>query len=141
MALWRNVGHVVLIASGRTDQWQITYGTGQDVGVVVAAPNLQEINVELIALEQGVVARASGEELASSTHYTVKIRNAGTSGIRYNLNIGDWQPAGGQAPVAHRVRQLPVGVGDVVVRPPSAIAAKKRAKRAGGHGKKRARRR
>jgi hypothetical protein len=141
MALWRNVGSVVSIGSGRTDYWQITYGTGRDVGVVVAAPNLQEINAELIALDQGVVARPVGTELQTATHYTVRIRNLGTISLRYNLNIGDWQPDGGQAPAASRIRQLPPGVGDVVVGPATTIAAKKRAKRAGGRGKKRATRR
>jgi hypothetical protein len=141
MALWRNVGTVVSIGPSRTDHWQITYGTGQDVGVVVAAPNLQEINVELIALDQGVVARPVGEELSSATHYTVNIRNLGASALRYNLNIGDWQPAGGQAPQAHRVRQLPPGVGDVVVGSATTLAAKRRAKRPGGRSKKRATRR
>jgi hypothetical protein len=141
MALWRNVGNVVSIASGRTDYWQITYGTGRDVGVVVAAANLQELNNELVALDQGVVARPVGTELHSATHYTVKIRNLGSSSARYNLNIGDWQPDGGQAPVAQRIRQLPPGVGDVVVGPATTLAAKKRAKRAGGRSKKRATRR
>jgi hypothetical protein len=117
------------------------YGNGLDVGVVVAAPNLHEANVELIAFDQGVVARPVGEELSTQTHYGVKIRNAGASGIRYNLNIGDWQPEGGQAPVAVRVTQLPPGVGGVLVQPSTAIAAKRRAKRGGGRAKKRATRR
>ena len=137
MALWRNVGNVVSIASGATHSWQITYGFGMDVGVVVAAPNPQEINAELIALDQGVVARPVGTELQTATHYTVKIRNLGAISLGYNLNIGDWQPANGQAPQAQRISQLIVNVGAVV-----AFGTKKRAKPAGGRrGKKPATRR
>lgn len=138
MAHWRNIGAVQSLAGGRTQLWHITYANGRDVGVVVAAPNLHETGPELIALDQGVLARAAGEELGSQTVYTVRIRNAGSSGINYNLNIGDWQPEpGAQAPTAVRVRLLPpVVVGGVLT---TAIAAKKRAKRAGA--KKRAKRR
>jgi len=130
MAHWRNIGAVQTLAGGRAHLWNITYGNGRDVGVVVAAPNLQELGagVELIAFDQGVFATAVGEELSTQTHYRVRIRNAGSSGIRYNLNIGDWQPdVGAQAPAAVRVSLLPpFAVGGVVT---TAIAAKKRSKR------------
>lgn len=138
MALWRDIGAVETIGAGRTQLWRITYGNGRDVGVVVGAPNLHQFvaNVELIALDQGVFARASGEELGTQTHYTVKIRNAGTSSIRYNLNVGDWQPDAADPPAAVRIRQLRPEVADT---PSTVLAAKRRAKRAGA--KKRAKRR
>lgn len=128
MALWRDIGAVETIAAGRTHLWRITYGNGRDVGVVVGAPNLHQFvaNVELIALDQGVFARASSEELGTQTHYTVKIRNAGTSGIRYNLNVGDWQPDGGDPPAAVRMRQLRPEVADP---PTTVLAAARRAKK------------
>lgn len=141
MAHWRNIGAVQTLAGGRGHLWHITYGTGRDVGVVVAAPNMHEFvaGVELIAFDQGVFATAVGEELTTQTHYSVRIRNVGASAIRYNLNIGDWQnEAGAQAPSAVRVSLLPgVLAGGVLTTP---VAAKKRSKRKGG-AKKRARRR
>jgi len=94
MALWRNIGGVVTLAAGGTHFWEISYPpNGRDVGVVVAAPNIQQpqINVELVATEQGVVARQSRDEGGPPIHYTVRIRNAGAIGLAYNLNIGDWQ--------------------------------------------------
>jgi len=137
MTLWSNIGKVQTIPPGVTHHWQITYGNGLDVGVVVAAPNLLEINAELVALEQGVVVRPVGTELQTATHYTVKIRNLGTISIQYNLDIGDWQGAGGQAPQAQRISELIINPGVL-----TGFAAKKRAKRAGGRGgKKRATRR
>ncbi|HEY1287690.1 MAG TPA: hypothetical protein VGF58_05140 [Burkholderiales bacterium] len=139
MTLWSNVGKVQTIAPGVTHHWQITYGNGLDVGVVVAAPNLRlpQINVELVALEQGVIERqTSGDEQVPSSHYTVKIRNLGSTEMDYNLDIGDWQGAGGQAPQAQRISELIINPGVI------AFAAKKRAKPAGGRGgKKRATRR
>jgi hypothetical protein len=138
MALWRDIGAVETIGAGRTQLWRITYGNGRDVGVVVGAPNLHQFvaDVELIALEQGVFARASSEELGTQTHYTVRIRNAGTSGIRYNLNVADWQPDGGEAPAAVRIRQLRPEVSDP---PATVLAAARRAKkkRSGGGARKR----
>ena len=143
MALWRDIGAVETIGAGRTQLWRITYGNGRDVGVVVGAPNLHQFaaNVELIALDYGVFARASGEELGTQTHYTVKIRNAGTSGIRYNLNVGDWQPDAGDPPAAVRIRQLRPEVADT---PSGVLAAARRAKKkrpAGGARKRKAARR
>jgi hypothetical protein len=91
VALWRNIGGVTTIVPGATHFWEYTYG-GRDVGVAIAAPNLQQaqINAELVALEQGVVARQSADEGGPPIHYTVRIRNVGSAGIDYNLNIGDW---------------------------------------------------
>jgi hypothetical protein len=139
MALWRSIGAVQTIAPGRTQVWHITYPNGRDVGVVVAAPNPSETNVELVAFDQGVFVRPVGEELSTHTQYTVKIRNAGTAGIGYNLNIGDWQTEGAQAPTAARVKQLPPGVSDVVVQPTVAVA--RRAKKKAARKRKAARRR
>jgi hypothetical protein len=92
MALWRNIGGLSTIAPGATVFWEISYG-GRDVGVVVAAPNLLEdlANVELAAIEQGVVARPTPGEGGLPIAYTVRIRNHGTAHFSYNLNIGDWQ--------------------------------------------------
>jgi hypothetical protein len=139
MAHWRSIGGVISIPSGTTHHWQITYGNGRDVGVVVAAPNLHELvaNVELIALDQGVLGRAGAEELTAQTHYTVKIRNAGVSGISYNLNIGDWQPDGGQAPAAHRIRTLPPGAGGLGVEPSLVAARRAKKKRSSSAARKR----
>jgi hypothetical protein len=95
MALWRNIGGISTIAPGATAYWEYSYPPGgRDVGVAVAAPNIQQaqINVELIATEQGVVARQTPiEEGAPEIHYTVRIRNAGAVPLAYNLDIGDWQ--------------------------------------------------
>jgi hypothetical protein len=93
MAFWRGVGGLSTIWPGATAYWEISYGSGRDVGTVVAAPNLLEgeIGVELVALDQGVIERDGGE--APAIHYTVRIRNNGNAQVpmSYNLNIGDWQ--------------------------------------------------
>jgi hypothetical protein len=94
MALWRNIGGFNVIAPGQTVFWEIVYPPdGRDVGVVVAAPNMIEasINIELVALNQGVVERQSAGEGGPEIHYTARIQNFGTFEIAYNLNIGDWQ--------------------------------------------------
>jgi hypothetical protein len=92
MALWRNIGGLSTIAPGATAFWEITYG-GRDVGVVVCAPNILEssINIELAAIEQGVVARFTAGEGSPPIDYTVRIKNHGTFHLSYNLNVGDWQ--------------------------------------------------
>jgi hypothetical protein len=92
MALWRNIGGVTTLAPGKTHAWEFSYD-GQDVGVVVAAPNIQQpqINVELVALEQGVVARQAPGEGGPPIAYRVRIHNRGAVALAYNLNIGDWQ--------------------------------------------------
>jgi hypothetical protein len=94
MAFWRAVGGFSSIAGGATVTWEITYPPyGRDVGTVVASPNIVEssINIELVALDQGVVARDSGGEAGPAIHYTVRIRNLAAFPITYDLNIGDWQ--------------------------------------------------
>jgi hypothetical protein len=95
MALWRNIGGTSTIAAGATAYWEYSYPPGgRDVGVAIAAPNMlqAQINVELVATEQGVVQRQTRvEEGVPEIHYTVRIRNLGTLALSYNLNIGDWQ--------------------------------------------------
>jgi hypothetical protein len=91
MALHRNVGGIVTLGSGATHHWEYVFdGFGRDVGVAVAAANIQEpqLNVELVATNQGVVARSNGE--TDGIHYTVSIRNAGAAAIHYNLSIAEW---------------------------------------------------
>ncbi len=91
MALWRNIGGLTTIAPGATHHWEYSYPpAGRDVGVAIAAPNILEasINIELVAEQQGVVARDEGE--ATGIDYRVAVRNAGTFPLSYNLNIGDW---------------------------------------------------
>ena len=42
MAHWRNIGGISTIAGGATHHWEYSYPHGRlDVGVAVAAPNLQ----------------------------------------------------------------------------------------------------
>jgi hypothetical protein len=94
MALWRNIGGLNTIAPGATIHWGYYYPPGgRDVGVALAAPNLQsaQINVELTT-EQGIVERQTPvEEGAPEIHYTVRVKNLGAAPLTYNLNIGDWQ--------------------------------------------------
>ena len=95
MALWRSIGGISTLAPGATAYWEYSYPpNGRDVGVATAVPNIQQaqINVELIATEQGVVGRQTAvEEGVPEIHYTVRIRNSGAVALAYNLNIGDWQ--------------------------------------------------
>lgn len=94
MALWRNIGGLATITPGATHHWEYFYPPGgRDVGVAVAAPNLQsaQINVEL-TMEQGIIERQTPvEEGAPEIHYTLRVRNLGGGSLTYNLNIGDWQ--------------------------------------------------
>jgi hypothetical protein len=92
MRLWRNIGGIFSIAGGATVTWEIVYPNGRDVGTVVASPNITEsqIDVELVAVEQGVVARQTPGEGGPAIHYSVKIRNTAAHAIEHNLNIGDW---------------------------------------------------
>ena len=93
MALWRNIGGLSTIAAGQTAYWEYYYPPyGRDVGVAIGAPNLLEpsVNIELVALVQGVVERDAEAE-SPPIHYTVRIQNLGNFEISYNLNIGDWQ--------------------------------------------------
>jgi len=95
MAHWRSIGGITTIAPGATAYWEYSYPpNGRDVGVTVAAPNAQQgqINVEYFVVGQGLVQRQTGiDEGGTAIHYTVRIKNLGTIGFRYNLNIGDWQ--------------------------------------------------
>ena len=94
MALWRNIGGITTIAAGQTMFWEYSYPPfGRDVGVAIAVPNLLEdfADVELVALNQGVVEGQSQSEGALPIFYTVRIQNFGNGEFSYNLNIGDWQ--------------------------------------------------
>jgi hypothetical protein len=94
MALWRNIGGLNTIAPGATIHWGYYYPPGgRDVGVAIAAPNLQsaQINVELTT-QQGIVERQTPvEEGAPEIHYTLRVTNTGAAPLTYNLDIGDWQ--------------------------------------------------
>jgi hypothetical protein len=91
MALWRNIGGVATIVQGGKQYWEYSYAGGRDIGLAIAAPNMQEgqINLEMVAVEQGVVQRDKGESIAIG--YTVRVQNLGPGEMSYNLNIGDWQ--------------------------------------------------
>jgi len=94
MALWRNIGGLNTIAAGATVYWEYYYPPGgRDVGVAIAAPNLQSANINVpLVMEQGIVERQTPvEEGAPEIHYTLKVRNLGAGSLTYNLNIGDWQ--------------------------------------------------
>ena len=90
MAIWRNIGGVATIVQGATQYWEYSYG-GRDIGLAIASPNMQEgqINLEMLALVQGVVQRDHGE--TTSISYTARMTNLGPGEMSYNLNIGDWQ--------------------------------------------------
>jgi hypothetical protein len=94
MALWRNIGGLNTISAGATVYWEYYYPPGgRDVGVAIAAPNLQSANINVpLVMEQGIVERQTPvEEGAPQIHYTLKVRNLGAGSLTYNLNIGDWQ--------------------------------------------------
>lgn len=94
MALWRNIGGLNTISSGATVYWEYYYPPGgRDVGVAIAAPNLQSAQIDLpLSMEQGIIERQTPvEEGAPLIHYTLKVRNLGVGSLTYNLNIGDWQ--------------------------------------------------
>ena len=88
MAQHRSVGPLFSLAGGQTVSWSISYGTGQDVGIVTAAPNIIDDVlgvVQLQAQNQGV--GATGD---SRTFYTVAIHNPGAASVAHNLNLQDW---------------------------------------------------
>lgn len=91
MALFRNIGPQTTIAPGATHFWEIFFGFGADVGVVMVTPNLRlaQINTELIVRDPGVVAVQSPGEGGPPIHYTARIHNNGTTSMDYNLNIGN----------------------------------------------------
>ena len=89
MAQHRSVGPLFSLAGGQTVSWSISYGDGQDVGIVTAAPNIIDDVlgvVELVAQNQGVGATSD-----SHTFYTVDIHNPGSASVAHNLNLQDWQ--------------------------------------------------
>jgi hypothetical protein len=91
MALWRNIGGLTTIVQGAQQYWEYTYG-GRDIGLAIAAPNMQEgqINLEMVVIEQGVVQRDSGND-SPLINYTARIQNLGPGEMFYNINVGDWQ--------------------------------------------------
>ena len=88
MAQHRSVGPLFSLAGGATVSWSISYGFGQDVGIVTAAPNIIDDVlgvVQLQAQNQGVGATSD-----SRTFYTVQIHNPGARAVTHNLNLQDW---------------------------------------------------
>lgn len=88
MAQHRSVGPLFSLAGGQTAFWSISYGTGQDVGIVTAAPNIIDDVlgvVQLLAENQGVGATGDFR-----TFYTVQIHNPGNRPVAHNLNLQDW---------------------------------------------------
>jgi hypothetical protein len=88
MAQHRSVGPLFSLAGGQTAFWSISYGTGQDVGIVTAAPNIVDDVlgvVRLTAQNQGL--GATGD---SRNFYTVDIHNPGSTPVAHNLNLQDW---------------------------------------------------
>jgi hypothetical protein len=88
MAQHRSVGPLFSLAGGQTAFWSISYGTGQDVGIVTAAPNIIDdvLGVVLLtAQNQGL--GATGD---SRNFYTVEIHNPGIASVAHNLNLQDW---------------------------------------------------
>jgi hypothetical protein len=88
MAQHRSVGPLFSLAGGQTISWSISYGTGQDVGIVTAAPNIVDDVlgvVQLTAQNQGLGATSN-----SRNFYTVEIHNPGATPVAHNLNLQDW---------------------------------------------------
>ena len=51
MAHQRSVGPLFSLAGGQTVSWSISYGTGQDVGIVTAAPNIIDDVLGVVLLQ------------------------------------------------------------------------------------------
>jgi hypothetical protein len=88
MAHQRSVGPLFSLAGGQTVSWSISYGTGQDVGIVTAAPNIIDDVLGVVLLQaqnQGLGATSD-----SRNFYTVDIHNPGTQHVAHNLNLQDW---------------------------------------------------
>jgi hypothetical protein len=88
MAHQRSVGPLFSLAGGQTVSWSISYGTGQDVGIVTAVPNIIDdvLGVVLLtAQNQGLGATSN-----SRNFYTVEIHNPGATPVAHNLNLQDW---------------------------------------------------
>jgi hypothetical protein len=88
MAQHRSVGPLFSLAGGQTVSWSISYGTGQDVGIVTAAPNIIDDVLGVVLLQaQNQGLGATGD---SKNFYTVDIHNPGTQHVAHNLNLQDW---------------------------------------------------
>jgi hypothetical protein len=88
MAQHRSVGPLFSLAGGQTVSWSISYGTGQDVGIVTAAPNIIDDVLGVVLLQaQNQGLGATGD---SRNFYTVDIHNPGTQHVAHNLNLQDW---------------------------------------------------
>ena len=88
MAQHRPVGPLFSVAGGHTISWSISYGTGQDVGIVTAAPNIIDDVLGVVQLQaQNQGLGATGD---SRNFYTVDIHNPGTQHVAHNLNLQDW---------------------------------------------------
>jgi hypothetical protein len=88
VAQHRSVGPLFSVAGGQTVSWSISYGTGQDVGIVTAAPNIIDDVLGVVLLQaqnQGLGATSD-----SRNFYTVDIHNPGTQSVAHNLNLQDW---------------------------------------------------
>jgi hypothetical protein len=93
MAMWQGVGGLTTIAAGATQYWEYSYPQTGGVGATVAAPNFlqEQINVELVTSQPGVVQRDQGADNPPLIVYTVRVSNLGATDVSYNLNVGDWQ--------------------------------------------------
>jgi hypothetical protein len=88
MSQHRSVGPLFSLAGGQTVSWSISYGTGQDVGIVTAAPNIIDDVLGVVLLQaQNQGLGATGD---SRNFYTVDIHNPGTQPVAHNLNLQDW---------------------------------------------------
>jgi hypothetical protein len=88
MAQHRSVGPLFSLAGGATASWSISYGFGQDVGIVTAAPNIVDDVLGVVLLQaqnQGLGATSD-----SRNFYTVDIHNPGARPVVHNLNLQDW---------------------------------------------------
>jgi len=88
MAHYRALGPLFSLAGGASGTWTITYGFGQDVGIVTAAPNIVDDVlgvVHLKTVDQGVGATGDG-----ASFYTVEISNPGNRPVTHNLDLEDW---------------------------------------------------
>lgn len=88
MAQYRSSGPIFTLAGGQTVSWSNTFGAGEDVGIVTAAPLIHAHDTpvgQLQAQNQGV-----GSTSDSGVFYTVDIHNPGTQPVAHNLNLQDW---------------------------------------------------
>jgi hypothetical protein len=92
MSQLRNVGPVFNLQIGQTVTWSISYGAGQDAGIVIGSPNIHDFGIDpslnsvvLVAQNQGV-----GKTRDSRLFYTVDIHNRSVGIVNHNLNLQDW---------------------------------------------------